>query len=131
MSQVVWSAWLSTLGHAPSVMDLADTANVHHLADTASNLVDKFVPVSFQVCLLLPCMAGKVCVQATLFELRSSNLFFSPLLTIFNANLVMTLGSCGVKKEDSVGAGPQNMFVNLLFLMAQQDGTAVSNAINA
>ncbi len=37
-------------------MDLADTANVHHLADTASNLVDKFVPVSFQVCLLLPCM---------------------------------------------------------------------------
>ncbi|KAL0022613.1 hypothetical protein WJX77_010031 [Trebouxia sp. C0004] len=46
--QVVWSAWLSTLGHAPSVMDLADTVNVHHLADTASNLVDKFVPVSFQ-----------------------------------------------------------------------------------
>ncbi len=30
----------------------------------------------------------------------------------------MTLGSCRVKKEDSVGAGPQNMFVNLL-LMAQ------------
>lgn len=46
--QVVWSAWLSTLGHAPSVVDLADTANVHQLADTASNLVDKFVPVSFQ-----------------------------------------------------------------------------------
>ncbi|DBA65533.1 TPA: hypothetical protein ACH3X2_003143 [Trebouxia sp. C0005] len=42
--QVVWSAWLSTLGHAPSVMDLADTANVHHIADTASNLVDQVVP---------------------------------------------------------------------------------------
>ena len=33
----------------------------------------------------------------------------------------MTLGSCRVKKEDSVGAGPQNMFVNL-FLMAQYAG---------
>ena len=30
-------------------------------------------------------------------------------------------GSCRVKKEDSVGAGPQNMFVNL-FLMAQYAG---------
>lgn len=38
-------------------MDLADTANVHHIADTASNLVDQVVPVSFLVCLLLPCMA--------------------------------------------------------------------------
>jgi len=36
----------------------------------------------------------------------------------FLKNLAMTLGSCRVKKEDSVGAGPQNMFVNL-FLMAQ------------
>lgn len=51
--QVVWSAWLSTLGHAPSVMDLADSDNVHHFTDSASALVDKFVPVSFQVCLLL------------------------------------------------------------------------------
>jgi len=33
----------------------------------------------------------------------------------------MTLGSCRVKKEDSVGAGPQNMSVNL-FLMAQYAG---------
>ncbi len=41
-------------------MDLADTANVHHLADTASNLVDKFVPVSFQVCVLLPGLAEPV-----------------------------------------------------------------------
>ena len=30
----------------------------------------------------------------------------------------MTLGSCRVKTEDSLGAGPQNMFV-VLFLMAQ------------
>ena len=51
--QVVWSAWLSTLGHAPSVMDLADSQNVHNFADSASALVDQFVPVSFQVCLLL------------------------------------------------------------------------------
>lgn len=50
--QVVWSAWLSTLGHAPSVMDLADSQNVHQFTDTASLMVDKFVPVSFQVCLL-------------------------------------------------------------------------------
>lgn len=50
--QVVWSAWLSTLGHAPSVMDLADSQNLHHFTDTASIMVDKFVPVSFQVCLL-------------------------------------------------------------------------------
>lgn len=47
--QVVWSAWLSTLGHAPSVMELADTTNVHGLVDAASSMVDKFVPVSFQV----------------------------------------------------------------------------------
>ena len=39
----------------------------------------------------------------------------------------MTLGSCRVKKEDSVGAGPQNMFVNL-FLMAQYAGQ--SNTIH-
>ena len=51
--QVVWAAWLSTLGHAPSVMDLADSQNVHQFTDTASIMVDKFVPVSFQVCLLL------------------------------------------------------------------------------
>ncbi|KAL3135967.1 hypothetical protein ABBQ32_007009 [Trebouxia sp. C0010 RCD-2024] len=42
--QVVWSAWLSTLGHAPSVMDLADSQNVHQFTDTASLMVDKFVP---------------------------------------------------------------------------------------
>ena len=50
--QVVWSAWLSTLGHAPSVMDLADSQNVHNFTDSASSLVDQFVPVSLQVCLL-------------------------------------------------------------------------------
>ena len=33
----------------------------------------------------------------------------------------MTLGSCRVNKEDSVAAGPQNMFVNL-FLIAQYAG---------
>jgi hypothetical protein len=64
-------------------MDLADTANVHHLADTASNLVDKFVPVSFQVCLLLPCMVESVFVQATPSEVGSSNFFFSPLFPLF------------------------------------------------
>ncbi len=31
-------------------------------------------------------------------------------------NLAMTLESCRVKKEDSVGAGPQNMFVLLSHL---------------
>jgi len=36
-------------------------------------------------------------------------------------NLAMTLGLCRVKKEDSIGAGPQNMFVNLL-PMAQYAG---------
>ena len=50
---MVWSAWLSTLGHAPSIADLADTTAVHHLEDTASNLVEQFVPVSFQVRALL------------------------------------------------------------------------------
>ena len=35
--------------------------------------------------------------------------------------LAMTLGSSRVRKEDSVGAEPQNMFVNL-FLMAQYAG---------
>ncbi len=39
----------------------------------------------------------------------------------------MTLGSCRVKKEDSVGAGPQDMFVNL-FLMAQPTGQLTSIA---
>ena len=52
VAQVVWSAWLSTLGHAPSVMDLADSQNVHNFTDSASSLVDQFVPVSLQVCLL-------------------------------------------------------------------------------
>lgn len=32
----------------------------------------------------------------------------------------MTLGSCTVNKEDSVGAGPQKMCVNLLCHMEQQ-----------
>ena len=49
-------------------MDLADTANVHQLADTASNLVDKFVPVSFQVCLLLPCMAEPALVNTPMCQ---------------------------------------------------------------
>lgn len=48
--QVVWSAWLSTLGHAPSVVELAESTNLHALTDTASSLVDHFVPVSLQVC---------------------------------------------------------------------------------
>lgn len=52
LMQVVWSAWLSTLGHAPSVMDLADSQNMHNFTDSASSLVDQFVPVSLQVCLL-------------------------------------------------------------------------------
>lgn len=45
-------------------MDLADTANVHGLVDTASNMVDKFVPVSFQV--RMPpklCLIGRHCFQ--------------------------------------------------------------------
>ena len=33
----------------------------------------------------------------------------------------MTLGTCTVKKEGSVGAGPQNMFVKL-FLVGQYAG---------
>ncbi len=41
-------------------------------------------------------------------------------------NFTMTLGSCRVKKEDDVGAGPQNMFVNL-FLMAQYAGQSKTN----
>lgn len=59
--QVVWSAWLSTLGHAPSVMELAESQNVHVFTDTASSMVDKFVPVSLQVCLLLPPDATAYC----------------------------------------------------------------------
>ena len=54
-------------------MDLADSQNVHNFADSASALVDKFVPVSLQVCLLLlfalvnkfvP-VRFKVCLRAT------------------------------------------------------------------
>ena len=46
--QVVWSAWLSTLGHAPSITDLADQGGLGH---TVSDLVSQFVPVSrAQVC---------------------------------------------------------------------------------
>ena len=41
----------------------------------------------------------------------------------------MTLGPCRVKKEDSVGAGPQKMFVNL-FLMAQHAGQSTQNDIH-
>ena len=37
---------MSTLGHAPSVVDLASSAHVEHLADAASNMVDQFIPVS-------------------------------------------------------------------------------------
>ena len=44
--QVVWSAWLSTLGHAPSVVDLAQSAPVEHFTDAASSLVEQFMPVS-------------------------------------------------------------------------------------
>ena len=39
----------------------------------------------------------------------------------FFKNLAMTLESRRIKKEDSVGAGPPNMFVSL-FLMAQYAG---------
>ena len=46
--QVVWSAWLSTLGHAPSIADLADQGGFSH---TVSDMVLQFVPVSrAQVC---------------------------------------------------------------------------------
>eukprot|EP00891_Asterochloris_glomerata_P002340 jgi/Astpho2/2340/Aster-05606 len=41
--RVVWSAWLSTLGHAPSIADLADQGGLGH---TVSDLVSQFVPVS-------------------------------------------------------------------------------------
>ena len=37
---------MSTLGHAPSVVDLASSAPVEHLTDAASSLVDQFIPVS-------------------------------------------------------------------------------------
>ena len=50
--QVVWSAWLSTLGHAPSIADLADQGGFGH---AVSDLVSQFVPVSHaQVCPSLP-----------------------------------------------------------------------------
>ena len=40
---------------------------------------------------------------------------------------ICMLGSCRVQKEDSVGAGPQNMFVNVdLFLMARYAGQSNS-----
>ena len=46
--QVVWSAWLSTLGHAPSIAELADQGGFGH---TVSDMVSQFVPVSrAQVC---------------------------------------------------------------------------------
>lgn len=67
VSQVVWSAWLSTLGHAPSIMDLADSQNVHNFTDSASALVDQFVPVSLQVCLLLLSVCLSVCLQVSRF----------------------------------------------------------------
>lgn len=34
-------------------MDLADSQNVHNFTDSASAMLDQFVPVSFKVCLLL------------------------------------------------------------------------------
>ena len=40
---------MSTLGHAPSVVDLASSPPIEHLTDAASSLVDQFIPVS------LPC----------------------------------------------------------------------------
>ena len=66
-------------------MDLADTANVHQLADTASNLVDKFVPVSFQVCLLLPCMAEPALVNTPMCQHAHGPLMLSAVPVLANA----------------------------------------------